>query len=124
MDNKKDGSAWEKEFCEMAASHGFYAHQNNDGRAGQPYDVQLCRNNACIQIDCKVVHGESFSSNNIQDNQITAFRLLEHCGCHHNYFAIKFVAGDGKIDFRVLSYKNLGPKSFKREELGKLLCIF
>lgn len=120
MNNKTGGTKWEQEFCDLAAQHGFYAHQNADTRAGQPYDVQLCKNNICTQVDCKVVHGDSFSRSNIQDNQITAFRLLEHRGCFNNFFAVKFIDDTGAEDYRVLPNTILScnaAKSFKREQL-------
>lgn len=97
MTNRTAGNRFEQEFCDLAAQHGFYAHNNVQSKAGQPFDVQLCKDDVCYQVDCKVCEEEDFPVRNIRPNQHTAFRLLEDCGCKNNLIVVRFVPWGNRI---------------------------
>ncbi len=90
MTNRTKGNLFEKDFCTYAANKGYYAHNNVQGEFGQPFDVQLCKNDTCYQIDCKVCDADRFPVKGIQPNQRTSFELLESVGCHNNFIVVKF----------------------------------
>ena len=57
--NKQAGNAFERSFCEMLFSKGFWVHNFAQNRDGQPADVIAVRNGIAYLIDCKVCSGES-----------------------------------------------------------------
>lgn len=122
MSNRADGDRFEQEFCELASACGFYAHNNKQSKAGQPFDVQLCRENISYQIDCKLCSTDTFEFKNIRPNQRTAFELLMECGCQFNYFAVKFYIGEIKLlrYETVLKLEKQGRKGVNRLDMKSI----
>lgn len=93
VNNKKRGTVFEHEMVELLRQHGFYAHLNVSGVAGQSFDIQALKNNVPYQIECKTCKGDSFPMSRLEANQRTAFELLESVGCPFNVVMVKFDDG-------------------------------
>lgn len=52
--NRKTGTTFESELCEILSQNGFWAHNLAQNSAGQPADVIAVRNKTAYLIDCKV----------------------------------------------------------------------
>lgn len=86
--NKQAGNAFERSFCEMLFSKGFWVHNFAQNRDGQPADVIAVRNGIAYLIDCKVCSGDSFRLGRIEDNQNLAMELWRSVGNERAWFAV------------------------------------
>ena len=91
--NKKMGNAFERELCDILASHGFWCHNMTQNQAGQPADVIAVRNMRPYLIDCKVCKNDRFPLSRIEENQRNAMKLWCECGNGHGWFALKISTG-------------------------------
>ena len=98
MSNKKLGNAFETEFCEILAEHGFWTHNMAQNAAGQPADVIAVKEGEAYLIDCKVCSQGKFAYNRIEDNQELAMSLWCECGNGYGLFALKFDTGIYMVD--------------------------
>lgn len=90
MSNKSIGTAFEYEFCDMLAEHGYWAHRiTPDIRGAQPFDIIAAKNGVPLAVDCKTCVANSFSMNRLEDNQIMAFELWLKCGNGEPFVAVK-----------------------------------
>lgn len=91
MNNKKIGTRWEKEFCNLLASKGYWVHFITPNIAGQqPFDIIAVKDNEPIAIDCKTSAKPIFNISRLQDNQVNAFELWLACGNESCGLAIKY----------------------------------
>lgn len=91
MNNKKLGTAFENEFCELLASKGWWAHFLSPSVSGsQPFDVIACKDKSCMVFDCKTSAKHIFPYTRLEDNQICAFEKWLQCGNEEPYIAIKY----------------------------------
>ena len=90
MSNKKLGNAFETEFCEILAEHGFWVHNMVQNAAGQPADVIAVKDGEAYLIDCKVCSNGKFPFTRIEDNQEWAMELWRDSGNDNGWFALKF----------------------------------
>lgn len=112
MNNKKTGSDFEREFCQILADKGYWVHfLSPDSRGAQPFDVIAVRNGHAIAVDCKTSVKPIFDISRLEDNQIMAFEKWINCGNYPPFIAIKYAGDiylvnylklkcDKKIDFR------------------------
>ena len=99
MNNRKRGTTFERELCQVLANHGFWAHNLAQNSAGQPFDVIAARNGRTHVIDCKLCsHG--FALDRIEENQRNAMTLWQETGNGHGWFALE--TGDGELYFHAL----------------------
>ena len=98
MSNKKLGNAFETEFCEILAEHGFWVHNMAQNAAGQPADVIAVKEGEAYLIDCKVCSQGKFAYNRIEDNQELAMSIWCECGNGYGLFALKFDTGIYMVD--------------------------
>ena len=89
MSNKSTGNAFEREFCEMLHSNGFWAHNMAANVYGQPADVIAVKNKTSYLIDCKVCSGRGFALSRIEDNQRFSMLLWQECGNGTGLFAMQ-----------------------------------
>lgn len=81
MNNKKWGAKWEKEFCDLLASQGFWVHFiTPDMRGAQPFDVIAVKAGEAYAFDCKTCAADIFSIDRLEDNQVMAFEKWVRCG--------------------------------------------
>lgn len=88
ISSKQHGNAFERSFCEMLFSKGFWVHNFVQNSDGQPADVIAVKNGAAYLIDCKVCSGDSFKFSRIEDNQTLAMELWRGSGNGNAWFAI------------------------------------
>ena len=101
MSNRKDGTDFEKEFCEILSRHGFWCHNLAQKASGQPFDVIIARNRYVYPVDCKVCKNDTFPVRRMEDNQRHAMKKWMACGNGHCWFALKLSNGD----IRMVSYR-------------------
>lgn len=81
MNNKKLGTAFEKRFCELLASRGYWVHFiTPDNRGAQPFDIIAVKAGEAYAYDCKTCVSDTFSIDRLEDNQIMAFERWIACG--------------------------------------------
>lgn len=91
--NRKTGTSFEKELCELLSAHGLWAHNLAQNSAGQPFDVIAARNGNTVVIDCKVCEHDIFKLSRIEENQYSAMTLWRDCGNSDGWFALKLSDG-------------------------------
>ena len=90
MNNKRLGSAFEREFCEKLSQAGWWVHFMSPTASGaQPCDVIACRDNIPFLIDCKTCEDDTFRISRLEDNQIFAFEKFKKKGNKHCWIAVK-----------------------------------
>lgn len=90
MNNKRSGTAFEREFAEQLATDGFWVHCFQDNQNGQPCDVIAARNGYTWLFDCKNCEGNYFLLSRVEENQYNAMKLFEMTGNSRGMFAIRF----------------------------------
>ena len=90
MNNKKLGTAFEREVCELLAQRGYWVHFIvPDARGAQPFDIIAVKDGKAYAIDCKTSVLGRFSSTRLEDNQISAFDRWLACGNSMPYIFVK-----------------------------------
>ena len=108
MNNKKLGTAFEREVVDYIAGTGAWVHFiTPDERGAQPFDIIAVRNNVGIAIECKTLAGNKryFSIDRLEPNQIMAFEKWLACG---NETPLIFVKWGEAI--KVIPYSELKAK--------------
>lgn len=91
MNNKRLGTSFEREFCELLASKGWWVHfLAPSASGGQPFDVIACKDGSCMAFDCKTSASNIFRYTRLEDNQICAFEKWMKCGNGDPLIAIKY----------------------------------
>ena len=120
MNNKQAGNDFEREFCEMLAIDGFWAHFMGGNRNGQPADIIAVRNYKAYLIDAKDCKNDRFVLSRIEDNQHMAMRVWELCGNNQGLFALKTSKGVYMLPYGVVqSLEIMGAKSLNIEQIEK-----
>lgn len=95
MSNRKTGTTFERELCQILAAHGFWAHNLAQNAAGQPFDVLAAKDGRAYPIDCKVCEHDKFPLSRIEENQESSMLLWQDTGNEQGWFAMKL--SDGTI---------------------------
>lgn len=91
MNNKRLGTAFERELCTILTEHGFWVHFITPSMAGaQPFDIVAVKNNVPIAIDCKTSARPIFPISRLEDNQVFAFERWLDCGNEYAVLAVKY----------------------------------
>lgn len=128
MSNKKNGSDFEKELCEMFAKEGMWARLEYPAEDGsQPFDVKAIYRNQFYAFECKACQNGYFNFNRIEDNQEMALKFLAGNILEQKIlFAFKFDNDILFVNFLdVFFEKNNSKKSrIKKEDLIKYSMNF
>lgn len=90
MNNKALGTAFEKLFCSLLASRGYWVHFISPApNGGQPFDVIAVKNGAAYAFDCKTSVAKKFPYSRLEANQIMAFEKWIVCGNTMPQIAVK-----------------------------------
>ena len=120
MNNKQAGNEFEREFCEILASDGFWSHFMGGSKNGQPADIIAVRNEKAYLIDAKDCKNDRFEFRRIEANQDTAMRYWELCGNNQGLFALKTSKGVYMLPFGLAqSLEIMGAKSLNIEQIEK-----
>lgn len=88
MNNKKLGSKFEQDFCELLRHHKYWAHFLEPYKDGsQPFDIIASKNNTTYAFDCKTCKSRTFPLSRIEYNQELAFNKMLSMGNTNIYFA-------------------------------------
>lgn len=91
MNNKKLGTDFETEFCELLANRGYWVHFiSPDRRGAQPFDVIAVKGGEAYAYDCKTSVKRKFSIARLEINQIAAFERWMKCGNKVPRVAVKY----------------------------------
>ena len=93
MSNRKDGTDFEKELCEILREYGFWTHNFAQSRDGQPSDIIAAREGKAYLIDAKVCKNDTFPLSRIEENQKLAMDYYRDCGNPEGWFALKTSEG-------------------------------
>ena len=103
MNNKRLGTAFEREFCELLAARGFWVHFMSPSASGaQPCDIIACRGNVPFLIDCKTSAEKVFRINRLEYNQRLAFYAFQRAGNHNCWVAVKYREQVYMINYGIL----------------------
>lgn len=113
MNNKRLGASFEREFCELLASKGWWVHfLAPSASGGQPFDVIACKDGSCMAFDCKTSASNIFRYTRLEDNQICAFEKWLACGNNDPYIAVKY-----NDNIYLIKYRRL--KVYERIDLDR-----
>lgn len=114
MNNKRLGTEFERELCELLAKIGYWVHFISPDRSGaQPFDIIAVKKCKAYAIDCKTCESDVFNISRLEDNQIFAFERWLRCENTQPIIAIKH-----KGDIKILYYEYL--KEFKSVKISEL----
>ncbi len=119
MSNKKAGTYFEKEFCQLASKAGFWAHILNVNARGQPADVIIAKNSKTALVDCKDCETDVFKFSRIEENQELSMTKWVTRGNRRAVFALKVSMGIRVIPFTLLY--SLREKGLKQLNLAQML---
>jgi len=106
MNNKRLGTEFEKEFCQLLASRGYWVHFISPApNGGQPFDVIAVKNGHAHAIDCKTSSTARFPFTRLEQNQVMAFERWIRCGNGEPKIAVKYAGGIYLIDYTQLKGK-------------------
>lgn len=90
VSNKKLGTAFEGEVCDLLSAEGYWVHFIvPDARGAQPFDIIAVKSNNSFAIDCKTCEADTFTIKRLEDNQIYAFEKWLKCGNTEPLIAVK-----------------------------------
>lgn len=116
MNNKKLGTEFEREFCEILAGRGYWVHFISPApNGGQPFDVVAAKDGKAFAFDCKTSATERFSLTRLEQNQVMAFERWIACGNDEPQIAVKF---DNRV--YLISYlylKKMGVINLGKEDI-------
>jgi Holliday junction resolvase len=91
LNNKRLGTEFEREFCELMAAKGWWVHFITPAaNGGQPFDVIAVKSGTALAIDCKTSVKRLFSINRLEENQKLAFEKWIRCGNNDPMIAVKY----------------------------------
>lgn len=120
VNNKQAGNEFEREFCEILASDGFWAHFMGGSKNGQPADIIAVRNERSYLIDAKDCKNDRFVLSRIEANQDTAMRYWELCGNNQGLFALKTSNGVYMLTYGIVQVLEMADvKSLNMQSIEK-----
>ena len=91
MNNKRLGTAFEREVCQELKEKGWWVHFLAPGMAGtQPFDIIAVKGGLAIAVDAKTSSTHRFGIDRLEDNQILAFEHWIKCGNYMPQIAVKY----------------------------------
>lgn len=118
--NKEIGTEFEQDFCEYLSKLGFWVHFLNPAPNGsQPFDIIAISKDTVFCIDCKTLDGDRFPFSRIEDNQESAFNMLNNKGIWTTYFCIKISNTEVIMapSYELIKLSHSGLKSISAKQL-------
>jgi Holliday junction resolvase len=111
--NKINGNRFEREFSELLAAHGWWAHVFQQNRDGQPADIIAARAGFTTLIDCKLLEKQApFPLSRIEANQWLAMERFETLNQTPCFFSIKLWTGEIRmVKFSTIRAASMSGKS-------------
>lgn len=123
--NKKTGTDFEQEVCQLLAEQGYWVHNFANRTNGQPVDIIAARMGRAMIIDAKVCSSGHFEVSRLEENQELAMRKWFAC---KNFDAfLFFLLPDGSIHSLWIKNKFaldelLKKKRLTEAEIRELYC--
>ena len=115
MNNKRLGTEFEREMCEILREDGYWVHfMSPDNTGAQPFDIIAVKNGYAIASDCKTSESPIFRMNRLEWNQVSAFDYWIKCNNGNPVIWVKY-----KGDIYLVMYlqlKMLGKVDLRRFE--------
>lgn len=103
MNNKKLGTAFEREMVEKLTKSGYWVHFiSPDNRGAQPFDLIFVKDRVACVADCKTCNDHLFRLTRLEWNQQLAFDKWMACG---NMEPVIFVKYNGEV--KMIPYTHL-----------------
>jgi Holliday junction resolvase len=103
LNNKRLGTAFEREFCDYLFEQGYWVHFITPAPNGaQPFDVIAVKGGRAYAFDCKTSAKANFSIKRLEQNQIMAFERWLKCGNTEPRIAVKYKNNIYLIPYREL----------------------
>lgn len=116
MNNKKLGTAFEKQVVKKLSELGAWVHfLSPDSRGAQPFDIIAVKDGFAIAVECKTQDEKSrfFPLGRLEENQVMAFEKWIACGNGEPLIFIQYrrkikvveysrLKRDGKVDLDAL----------------------
>lgn len=88
--NQQRGKDFEHRFMDFLSRNGFWVHFITPAPDGsQPFDIIACKDGIAYAFDCKTLCRKSFPLSRVEDNQRTAFQLMNKKRNYLTYFVIE-----------------------------------
>jgi Holliday junction resolvase len=126
LSNKSNGTIFEREFCRIAHSYGFWAQMLVPDADGQPADIIIARDDITALIDCKDCRTDNFPFSRIKENQYLAMNEWMEMGNTHAMFALK-LRDDSiwMVQFKhILKLKEAGFERLNGDQIRTVGMIF
>lgn len=106
MNNKRLGTAFEKECLELLKVYGWWAHFiSPNERGAQPFDIIAVKNGQALVFDCKTSNKKMFNINRLEENQKFAFQKWIEAGNSMPIILVKFKNEIYRVDYDLLKQK-------------------
>lgn len=103
MNNKKLGTAFEREVVDLLSQKGYWVHFiTPNERGSQPFDIIASKNNFPLAADCKTSATKLFNISRLEENQIMAFELWHKTGNKYACVFVKYKRKIYEIPYRML----------------------
>ncbi len=103
MNNKKLGTAFEREAVKRLSEKGYWVHFITPSSNGsQPFDIIASKDDKPFVADCKTSATKYFNFSRLEENQVMAFDLWLARGNNGAFVLIKYAGGIYKIPYRML----------------------
>lgn len=115
MNNKRLGTAFEREAVKRLSEQGYWVHFITPDSSGkQPFDIIASKDDKPFVADCKTSATKYFNFSRLEENQIMAFDLWLARGNNGAFVLIKYADSIYKIPYRMLK----GLKKINLEDCG------
>lgn len=102
MKNKILGNRTEREVVDIFHKKGYWVHNFNSGKSGQPVDLIVCKDGYCRLIEVKHCSTDRFYLERIEDNQLLSLRKFNTINQSSSGLVIKV-----REEFYFISYENI-----------------
>lgn len=107
MSNRKLGTDFENELCELLSQNGYWVHPMRQDASGQPADIIAVKDKKAYLIDAKVCSNDKFDLSRVEENQDMAMEMWKDCGNGLGWFALKLHSNIYMIShYCIKAYRN------------------
>ena len=127
MNNKKNGTDFEKKLCDLFAKEGMWSRLEYPSEDGsQPFDLKVIYRNNFYAFECKDCKNDYFDLNRVEENQRMALRVLfQNLFTFEIYFAFNF---NGEYIFveadKILDEIKFGTKRITKTKMKEIGISF
>jgi Holliday junction resolvase len=106
LSNKKKGTDFENEFCEILAKNGWWARK--DKGYAQTCDIFAAKSNRAVIFECKTCKGDFFDIGRVEKNQEYSRNCFKKNGNDWAYFVYKLDNGEIYLSSKAITKPSEG----------------